>query len=325
MGINSMGSKKTAIITGITGQDGSYLADLLVEKSYSVIGLTRDVNCKFSNNIAHLEGKVELLSTDYSRASIDALIKNTQPDEIYNMTGQTYVGKSWIMVDETIDASGLIPIHIIQSILDVKSDTRLFQASSSEIYTPMDGTPIKEGANIWPSTPYGCSKALAHQMVCAFRNNYGLHAVNGIFFSHESPRRGSDFLTMKVVNEALNIKQGTKNSIKLGNLDVKRDWGHAREFAEAAHLILQQDTPVDYHICTGILHTVGDVVDFIFSHLGMDYKEFIDIDTNLVRSIEPKAVCGSNAKISQDLGWTPKVSFENMLIEIIAAEQKKRS
>jgi len=320
-----MNKEKTAIITGISGQDGSYLADFLLTKGYRVIGLTRDIGGQFSERIIHLKNQVELISTDYSRNSLDMIIKNIAPDEIYNMTGQTYVGKSWLMVDETLIASGIIPIHIIQSILECKSDIRLFQASSSEIYSPVDDTAIEEGAIILPSTPYGCSKSLAHQMVCAYRNNYNLFAVNGIFFSHESPRRGEDFLTKKVINGALDIKDGISNSLKLGALDIRRDWGHAKDFVEAAYLMLQQDQAKDYHICTNILHSVEELVDYIFSYLDLDYTKYVSSDTSLVRSIEPKAVRGCNRKIKDDIKWSPEITFEDMLIEMIKSEQVIRA
>ena len=194
-GLKMMNKKKVALISGITGQDGSYLADYLLTIGYEVVGLTRHHNGALMDRIKHLRNKVQILKTDYSFSSLCKIFSTIQPTEFYNMAAQSYVGKSWLMVDETIEASGVLPINVLRAVIDTKVKTRFFQASSSEIYAPTSARALSEGECISPMTPYGCSKALAHQMVIAYRDNYDLYALNGIFFSHESPRRGKDFLT----------------------------------------------------------------------------------------------------------------------------------
>lgn len=316
-----MDAQKVAIITGISGQDGSYLAELLLEKNYKVFGLTRDPGCLFNDRIKHLAGRVELLYCTYDPASFRDVLERTSPDEIYNLTGQTYVGKSWLMVEETIEASGLIPINLVRSIVAFNSTIKFFQASSCEIYTPLDDQPITEGSIIAPATPYGCSKALAHHAVCAYRNNYELFAVNGILFNHESPRRNNDFISKKVILKALEIKNGLADTLYVGNLDVRRDWGNAEDFVVAMYMMMQQEKPVDYHICTGRLHSVRELIDFVFTYLGMDYTQYIQTDSSLVRSNEASAVCGSNQKIRKELGWFPQCDFETMLAKMIEFEK----
>jgi GDPmannose 4,6-dehydratase len=323
-GFLMINKKKVALISGITGQDGSYLADYLLSVGYKVVGLTRGYKGLFPEHLKHIRDQVTIIKTDYSFASLCEIFSTVQPLEFYNMAAQSYVGKSWLMVDETIEASGMLPINALRAIIDTKVQTRFFQASTSEIYCPASARAIIEGDSISPTTPYGCSKALAHQMVVAYRNNYDIYALNGIFFSHESPRRGRDFLTMKVINGALDIKEGKKKMLKLGNLDVQRDWGDARDYVRAAHLIMQQESPVDYHICSGLLHSVEDIVNFIFLQLGMNYKEYVTSDSSLVRSNEPRVVLGSNSKIRSELGWSATISFEEMLLECIESEKKRR-
>jgi GDPmannose 4,6-dehydratase len=323
-GIFLINKKKIALISGITGQDGSYLADYLLSLGYEIVGLTRGYKGLFPEHLKHIRDQITIIKTDYTITSMYEIFSTVQPLEFYNMAAQSYVGKSWLMVDETIDASGILPVNALRAIIDTKVQTKFFQASTSEIYCPTSARPIIEGDIILPTTPYGCSKALAHQMVVAYRNNYDIYALNGIFFSHESPRRGRDFLTMKVVNGVLDIKEGKKKSLKLGNLDVQRDWGHARDYVRAAHLIMQQKSPIDYHICSGLLHSVGDIVNFIFLQFGMNYKDYVISDNTLVRSNEPKVVLGSNAKICSELGWSPTICFEEMLLECIESEKKRR-
>ena len=319
-----MNKKKVALISGITGQDGSYLADYLLSLGYSVVGLTRGYDELFPERLNHIRDQIKVITTDYSFASLCKIFSSIEPSEFYNMAAQSYVGKSWLMVDETIEASGVLPITALRAIIDTKVQLRFFQASSSEIYSPSSARAIVEGSIISPTTPYGCSKALAHQMVIAYRDNYEMFAVNGIFFNHESPRRGKDFITMKVINGALDIKEGKTKSLKLGNLDVQRDWGDARDYVIAAHLILQQDRPVDYHICSGLLHSVRDIVDFIFLQFGMNYTDYVTCDNELVRSNERKAVLGSNLKIRNELGWSASINFEKMLLECVESETKRR-
>ena len=320
-----MNKKKVALISGITGQDGSYLADYLLSLGYKVVGLTRGYKGLFPDRLKHVRDQVTIITTDYSFASLCEIFSTVQPLEFYNMAAQSYVGKSWLMVDETIEASGILPINALRAIIDMKVQTRFFQASTSEIYCPMSARALLEGDSIAPTTPYGCSKALAHQMVIAYRDNYDIYALNGIFFNHESPRRGKDFLTMKVINGALDIKEGKTKSLKLGSLDVQRDWGDARDYVRAAHLIMQQDSPVDYHICSGLLHSVEDIVDFIFLQFGMNYKDYVISDNSLVRSNEPRVVLGSNSKIRSELGWSATISFEEMLLECVESEKTRRN
>ena len=311
---------QTVIISGIRGQDGSYLADHILSKNYKVIGLTRDPGLLFTENIEHLKDKVELCYTSYDYHSLTQIIRKYKPTVIYNLCGQPYVLKSWSMIDETIVGSGMIPCHFLQAISEIDKNIKFFQASSSEIFEPDDGSGLDEASVIKPRTPYGCAKALAHNMVISFRENYGIFAVNGILFNHESPRRRENFLSQKIVKEAIKIKMGESKLLELGNMHIKRDWGHASEYMEAVAMMMELKTPEDFVVSTGITYEVRDMVEIIFKHLGLDYTKYVKINQEYVRPFEPVVCRGISKKAESVLKWKAKVSFEDMLIEMVEEE-----
>jgi GDPmannose 4,6-dehydratase len=312
--------QKRALISGITGQDGSYLAEILLARGYHVMGLTRDVSRTFTSNIRHLHGKIELHYTPYSAHSIIETVRSLAPDEIYNLTGQTYVGKSWDLIQETVHTTGTIPIMFLEAILKVNRGIRFFQASSSEIFTPRSNEILTEDSEIDPSNPYGCSKAFAHQMVATFRKAHQMFLVNGILFNHESPRRFHDFLSKKVVCAAVAIKLGKQKELVLGNLNAARDWGFAGDYMEAAYLMMQMAEPRDLIIATGKHHTVEELVQVVFSELGMDWQKHVRIDPALFRPQETPLIYGSSAKLRELTGWQPKTSFEQTLKMMVSDE-----
>lgn len=314
---------KTAVITGVTGQDGSYLAELLLQKGYRVIGLTRSPDASFTKNIQHLAGRMELVFTTYEILSLIQIFKRYEPAEVYNLTGQSFVSKSWEMVEETLRSAGLIPIHILEAVVNTDRKIRFFQASSCEVYFPEDDRPLTEDAPITPYNPYGCSKALGLHAVRAYRKNYNLFAANGVLFGHESSRRHEAFLSKKIALGAARIKKGLAKELKLGNLEIRRDWGYAPDYVDAMHRMLQLQNPEDFNICYGESRSVKDMAAAAFAHLDLDYTQYVRSDAGLVRPFEPKSVTGSNAKAKKLLDWTPQVTFEKMMQLMVDHELKE--
>ena len=305
--------EKRALIAGITGQDGSYLADLLLAKGYKVYGLTRDISCRFSRNISHLKGKIELIYCPYTEYSIMEAVEKIRPQEIYNFTAQSYVGKSWSLIPETVQNTGVVPTFFLEVILKVDKSIRFFQASTAEIFSPRLGEVLTENSLIEPSSPYGCSKAFAHQMVAMFRKYHSVHFVNGILFNHESPRRNDDFLSRKITRTAVAIKLGKETHLTLGNLMAARDWGYAPDYIDAIYRMMHLDSPDDLIVSTGKLHTVEDMVRTVFESLGLEWKKYIQTDAQLLRPFETPSICGSHEKLTSLTGWKPTTSFEKML------------
>ncbi len=309
---------KTAIITGVSGQDGSYMADLLVSKGYRVIGTTRSTIPEFPKNIRQLQGKIDLVCCNYSRHSVSELVKDVNPDEIYNFTGQSYVGKSWGLVEETLYSVCQIPCYFLESIITHNPSIKYFQASSSEILS-LNEDVLTEESSLNPSNPYGCTKAFAYNMINSYKRQYDIFAVNAIYFGHESIRRNIDFLSVKLINGAINIKNGRQDTIQLGGLDLVRDWGYAPEYIDAAYKMMQHDTPDNLVICTGVGHSVQDMIEVVFSYLDLDWEKHIISSEENLRPNEVKKIIGSNKKAAETINWQPKVSFEEML-EIIIKE-----
>lgn len=305
---------QTAIITGITGQDGSYLAEHLIERGYKVVGLTRSPDARLGHNIEHLRGRVEMRFTSYDVLSLVEIFKDVAPTEVYNLTGQSFVSKSWSMVEETVRSAGMIPLHLLEAIVHTNRSIKYFQAASSEIYTPdSNAQKLDESSPIRPYNPYGCSKALAFHSVAAYRLGYNLFAVNGVLYGHESPRRDEAFLSRKIVRGAARIKLGLAHDLMLGNMQICRDWGYAPDYVEAMHLMMQNSKPEDFHICSGKAHSVEQMVQIAFETLELDYRKYVKTDQSLVRRYEPDFVVGSYAKAERVLGWKPKTSFEEMI------------
>lgn len=313
-------AQKRVLITGITGQDGSYLAEILVDKGYHVMGLTRDISRTFTRNIQHLKGKIELHYCSYAAYSIMEAVRELRPDEIYNLTGQTYVSKSWDLIPETVQNTGMIPIFFIEAIYKTNRAIKFFQASSAEIFTPKPNEILTEESQIEPSNPYGCSKVFAHQMLAMFRKSHGMFLVNGILFNHESSRRYHDFLSKKVVCAAVAIKLGKQKELVLGNLSTARDFGFAADYMEAAFLMMQMEKPCDLIISSGHAHSVEDLVRLIFEELDLDWKQCVRIDPALFRPLETPVIYGSNQKIRELTGWAPKTSFKQMLKNMVQDE-----
>ena len=315
----------TALITGITGQDGSYLAELLLHKGYRVAGTTRGPAHELGLNLAHLEGRVDILPTSYERDSLADVLRQVKPDVVYNFAGQTYVGKSWGMIDETFRASAYIPTNLLEAIVQVNKGIRYFQASSSEVFTLDWDRIIHEDSPQAPSNPYGCSKAYAHNMVACFRRNYDLFAVNGILFQHESPRRHQNFASRKIVKTAVAIKLGRADNIELGTLDVSRDWSYAPDVIVAIEAMMHLERPQDFVICSGENHTVLELAETVFDLLHLDFSKYYRLDRSLVRAWEPPITRGSNAAIIKMTNWQAKTSFRGLLEKMIDYEMRLQS
>lgn len=317
-----------AFITGITGQDGSYLAEFLLEKGYEVHGVVRRSS---SVTRARLDRILCGSSVDRQRLMLHyadlnepgtlrrALLK-AQPDEVYHLAGQSHVGLSFEMPESTCSFIALSALRLLEMIRDLPHRPRLFQASSSEIFGRPATAPQDEQTPIAPVTPYGCAMAFATHLVRTYRITYDLFACCGVMYNHESPRRGENFVTRKICRAAAAIKLGLQDSLLLGNLDARRDWGHARDFVRAMWLALQHSEPQDYVLATGLLHTVRDVAAVAFDSVGLDWQRFVRQDPQLIRPTDPQDLLGNAAKATRLLGWSPTVPFEQMIREMTAAD-----
>ncbi len=316
-----------ALITGITGQDGSYLAELLLSKGYHVYGMVRRSSTENCERIEHLRGRIELRQADLlDQLSIINLIQDTRPDEIYNLAAQSFVPTSWEQPLLTAEFTALGVCRILEAIRLVDRRIRFYQASSSEMFGKVREVPQTETTPFHPRSPYGVSKVYGHYLTINYRESYDLYACSGILFNHESPRRGLGFISRKIAHGAAQIKLGLDKELRLGNLDAERDWGYAGDYVEAIWMMLQQDQPDDYVIATGIKHSVRELADLAFSHVGLDYQDFVTVDQALLRSAEVDHLLGDATKARTQLGWKPKVSFEELIQMMVEAdlEQGKR-
>lgn len=314
---------KSALITGITGQDGSYLAELLLEKGYEVHGIIRRSSSFNTERIDHIyqdphtaNPRLTLHYGDLSDSSALAkLLYNLQPDEIYNLGAQSHVRVSFDIPENTGDIVGLGSLRILEAIREVGlvEKVRYYQASSSEMFGEVQEVPQVETTPFWPRSPYGCAKVYAYWLTVNYRESYNLHASNGILFNHESPRRGETFVTRKISRAAARIKVGLQKELYLGNLDAKRDWGYAKEYVEMMWMMLQQDKPDDYVVATGETHSVEEYCKEAFGHLGLDYKEYVKLDERYLRPAEVDLLVGNPAKAKEQLGWEPKVKFKELV------------
>jgi GDPmannose 4,6-dehydratase len=314
--------KKTAIVTGITGQDGPYLSKNLLEKGYKVYGLVKRYSNPNLDNLKFLgiENEVELITGDITDdACINHMVKAIRPDEFYNLAAQSFVGISWDINKLTTEVNSLGPLNILNALKSNSPVTRFYQASTSELYgnNSNQGTQ-DENTSFKPRSPYGVSKLYAYWITINFRESYGIHASNGILFNHESPLRGKEFVTRKITDGVAKIKLGMANNITLGNLDAKRDWGHAKDFVEAMWLMLQQDVPDDYVVCTGNQYSIRELLDVAFSAADIsNWVNYVEIDPRFKRPAEVHTLVGNYSKIKTKLGWTPKISFEDMITEMV--------
>jgi GDPmannose 4,6-dehydratase len=310
-----------ALITGITGQDGSYLAELLLSKGYEVHGMVRRASTEKFDRIEHLRDRITLHQGDLldHRSLVDAL-RASRPDEVYNLAAMSFVAVSWIQPTLTAEFTGVGVTRLLEAVREVCPDTRFYQASSSEMFGKVRETPQNEQTPFYPRSPYGVAKAYGHHITVNYRESYDLHACSGILFNHESPRRGLEFVTRKITWHAAAIKLGKRDELKLGNLDAKRDWGYAEDYVEAMWMMLQQPEADDYVIATGVSHTVRQCVEIAFDQVGLRWQDHVSIDDSLKRPAEVDLLVGDYAKAEQQLGWRPKTDFEALIRLMVDAD-----
>tara|TARA_Y100000592_G_scaffold14601_1_gene21008 strand:+ start:16576 stop:17556 length:981 start_codon:yes stop_codon:yes gene_type:complete len=313
---------KKAFITGINGQDGSYLAELLLDKGYEVYGIIRR-NSVAENQYSRVKEFDRRCHIEYGDltdiSSLERLIRTIQPHEIYNIAAQSHVRISMDIPQYTVQANALGIVNILEAYKNNCPTAKFYQASSSEMFgrsVDEDGYQ-RETTKMEPTSPYGCTKVFGYNMVRHYRFAYNLFAVNGILFNHESPRRGSNFVTNKVVKSAVKISKGLQDKLPLGNLEAYRDWGHSKDYVRAMHMIMSHDTPDDFVCATGVTNSVGDMCDYVFTKLGLDYKEYVTQDPRFMRSEELKYLRGDSTKLRTTLGWKPEYTFETLMDEMI--------
>src|SRR6266550_1119602 len=304
-------SPRSALITGITGQDGSYLAELLLEQGYEVHGMVRRASTEKFERIEHIRDGITLHQGDLldQRSLVDTL-RASRPAEIYNLAAMSFVAVSWIQPTLTAEFTGVGVTRMLEAMREVCPDARFYQASSSEMFGKVREVPQNESTPFYPRSPYGVAKAYGHFITVNYRESYDLHATSGILFNHESERRGREFVTRKVTWHAAAIKAGLTDTLALGNLDAERDWGYAKDYVEAMWLMLQQDEPSDYVVATGIANSVRDCLEIAFDQAGMDIEGHVKIDTSLMRPAEVDHLIGDYAKAKRQLRWEPRTSFE---------------
>jgi GDPmannose 4,6-dehydratase len=316
---------KTALITGITGQDGSYLAEILLDKGYEVHGVIRRASNFNTQRIDHIYDKLKLHYGDLADSSqLTRLLYDLQPDEIYNLGAQSHVRVSFDIPEYTGDVTGLSTVRLLEAIKETNliKKARYYQASSSEMFGKVHAVPQTETTPFHPRSPYGCAKVFAYWLTVNYRESYGLHASNGILFNHESPRRGETFVTRKITRAATRIKMGLQNELFLGNLDAKRDWGYAKEYAEVMWLMLQQDNPDDYVCATNETHTIKEFCEECFGLLDLDWKQYVKYDQRYERPAEVDLLIGDASKLKNQIGWEPKVKFKELVKIMTEADLK---
>ena len=305
---------KTALITGITGQDGSYLTEFLLEKGYQVIGMVRRASTPHYQRIAHLLDKITLVQGDLlDQVSLIDILREHRPQEVYNLAAQSFVPTSWAEPVLTGEFTGLGVTRVLDAIRMVDPAIRFYQASSSEMFGKVREVPQKETTPFYPRSPYGVAKVYGHWITVNYRESYDLFATSGILFNHESPRRGLEFVTRKATYNAAKIKLGLADQLPMGNLDSLRDWGYAGDYVRAMWLMLQEDEPDDYVIATGVRHSVRELLDYAFSPLGLDYRDYVTVDPRFLRPADVIDLVGDSSKAQTKLGWTPTVSFEELI------------
>src|ERR1700676_3867738 len=316
--------RKRALITGITGQDGSYLAELLLHECYEVIGMVRRSSTLNFERIAHIQDRVSLVAGDLlDEISLIGILREHRPAEVYNLAAQSFVQTSWTQPVLTGETTALGVTRVLDAIRIADPEIRFYQASSSEMFGKVREVPQNENTPFYPRSPYGVSKVFAHYITVNYRESYNLFAVSGMLFNHESPRRGLEFVTRKVTDGVARIKLGLTDTLSMGNLDAHRDWGFAGDYVRAMWLMLQRESPEDYVIATGISHSVRDLIEIAFSRVGLDWQKHVHIDPELIRPADVDHLLGDASKARTGLGWTPVVTFEQ-LIEMMVDEDLKR-
>ena len=313
--------QKRALVTGITGQDGSYLAELLLEQGYEVIGMVRRSSTVNWERIAHFQDRVTLAFGDLlDEVSLIGVLREHQPQEVYNLAAQSFVPTSWVQPVLTGEFTALGVTRMLDAIRIVDPTMRFYQASSSEMFGKVQEVPQRETTPFYPRSPYGVAKVYGHWITVNYRESYGLHASSGILFNHESPRRGIEFVTRKVTRGVAQIKHGVANELRLGNLDAERDWGYAGDYVEAMWLMLQQDEPGDYVISSGETHSVRELCEIAFSHAGLDHEQHVVVDERFFRPAEVDQLIGDSTKACTVLGWKPKVDFTGLVRMMVDAD-----
>jgi GDPmannose 4,6-dehydratase len=313
-----------AVITGVTGQDGSYLAELLLAKGYEVVGVVRRTSHHSYERIEHLLDRIEIVPADLlDQHSLTMVMQEARPDEVYNLAAQSYVPTSWSQPVLTGEFTALGVTRILEAIRLAHPAARFYQASSSEMYGRVTETPQRESTSFYPRSPYGVAKAYGHWITVNYRESYGLYAVSGILFNHESPRRGIEFVTRKVTDGVARIKLGLATELRLGNLDAKRDWGYAGDYVDAMWRMLQQPTPQDYVIGTGVCHTVRELVETAFGHVGLDWRTHVVTDPRFIRPAEVDLLVADPSKAKAELGWTPTVDFATLIAMMVDADLER--
>jgi GDPmannose 4,6-dehydratase len=316
---------KRALITGINGMDGSHLADLLLEKGYEVYGMERRTSSPNRTNTKHLEGKITFVNGDLTdQNSLLRCLKESDPQEIYNLGAMSFVGESWNTPEQTGDVNGMGVLRMLEAIREDGEDRKFYQASTSEMFGRMIENPAKESTPFYPRSPYGVAKLYGHWITKNYRESYDMFATSGILFNHESERRGIEFVTRKITDGVARIHLGLQDYITLGNLDAKRDWGYAPDYCEAMWLMLQQDTPDDYVISTGKTHSIREFLTYAFKHIGVtDWEKYIKQDPRYMRLAEVDVLRGDSSKALSDLGWKPKTDLMTMIYRMVNNDIKK--
>jgi GDPmannose 4,6-dehydratase len=313
-----------ALITGVTGQDGSYLAELLLSKGYQVVGVVRRTSHHSYERIEHLLDRIEVVAADLlDQHSLTIVLQETRPDEVYNLAAQSYVPTSWTQPVLTGEFTALGVTRILEAIRLVHPSAKFYQASSSEMFGRVTETPQRETTSFYPRSPYGVAKVYGHWITVNYRESYDLYAVSGILFNHESPRRGIEFVSRKVTDAVARIKLGLARELRLGNLDARRDWGFAGDYVDAMWRMLQQPSPQDYVIGTGQTHSVRDLVEAAFGHVGLDWRKHVITDPRYMRPAEVDVLQADPAKARRELGWSPKIGFAELIAMMVDADLER--
>ncbi len=311
------------MITGITGQDGSYLSEFLLDKGYEVYGMVRRSSVERFDRIEHIKDRLNLIQGDLTdQSSLDEAIKSIQPAEVYNLAAQSFVPTSWNQPTLTAEVTGIGTTRLLEAIRKIKPDAKFYQASSSEMFGKVREVPQTELTPFHPRSPYGVAKVYGHFITVNYRESYNIFACSGILFNHESPRRGLEFVTRKITHGAARIKVGLAKELRLGNLDAKRDWGFAGDYVKAMWLMLQQSEPDDYVVATGQTHSVREFVELAFGCAGLDWKKYVVIDPKFLRPAEVELLVGDPAKAKKKLGWKPDVTFEELVKMMVEGDIK---
>src|SRR3989454_10969473 len=316
--------RRTALVTGVTGQDGSYLAELLLEKGYEVVGVVRRTSHDSYERIGHLLDKIQVVPADLlDQHSLTAVIRDARPHEVYNLAAQSFVPTSWTQPGLTGEFTALGVPRLLEAVRLAHPTARVYQASSSEMFGKVSETPQRETTPFYPRSPYGVAKVYGHWITVNYRESYGLYAVSGILFNHESPRRGLEFVTRKVSDGVARIVKGRARELELGNLDARRDWGFAGDYVDAMWRMLQRPEPADYVVGTGTTHSVRELCELAFSHVGLDWKHHVKVSPRFVRPAEVEALQADPSKAGRELGWTPKTSFTELVHMMVEADLER--